>query len=141
MFQPSSLAFEGRASQDSADAAEYVSRKAAGGGASEDVLVTIVDNWADNDPYSTAKWLSALPAEPVTNKAVSHFVKMAWKADPENVLPWATLISDESLRNSVTRNVLREWSSVDNEGAFRWTKSPAASSFPPNVTGIVHPKQ
>ena len=131
---------QGWASQDPAAAADYVYRTT-GGVAPKEVLAAVVDNWADDDPYSTANWLSSLPAGSGKNNVVAHFVDIAWQADPANVLPWASLISDESWRNIVTRNVLRDWFSLDRSAATRWAQSPNGSIYPADVTDVVRPKK
>lgn len=79
-------------------------------------LVTdLVSRWSRHDMEASAEWLNSVEPSPEIDRAVVVFAFHASQEDPEMAMSWAESISDEKMRNKMTKQVASSWKRNDIE--------------------------
>ena len=65
-----------------------------------------VGAWASQDAYAASEWLTAQPAGPVREAAVSALVGYLMQTTPDDALPWALSIADPQKRQEAQINII-----------------------------------
>ncbi|MGI8601680.1 MAG: hypothetical protein ACR2OZ_01640 [Verrucomicrobiales bacterium] len=87
----------------------------------------LVARWVDSDAARASEWIRSLSHGPVRDKAVAEFGLGLFSQNRELALQWTQQISNETVRQEQTEELVSEWLLSDEEDARRWIEQ---SSLP-----------
>ena len=78
--------------------------------------------WSETNPSEAAQWINGLTGKN-RDAAVESYADRIADTDPPAAMTWATTISDQTRRESTTRNAMRQWMARDPTAARSWVET------------------
>ena len=86
-------------------------------------LISLVSQWANNEPGEAATWLQKTPVGETRDNLVNSFSSTIANRDPDMAIQWAATIGNEKVRASAMQNIARQWLRLDRNAAREWISS------------------
>jgi hypothetical protein len=62
---------------------------------------------------AASEWIGELPSGKMRDQAIQPLVRTIQQDDPEAAFAWALTVSEDNQKQSLLRNVVRQWSEQD----------------------------
>jgi hypothetical protein len=93
------------------------------GKAQNDVLVGIVQRWAQQDPVAVAAWVGRFPEGALRTAAMENFVKLWAQSDPLPAGNWLNTLPPGASRNNALRAYSEQRAPVSPRDAATWASA------------------
>ncbi len=100
---------------DPAAAAAWLDANAASTMSYTDLVASVARDWARHDLTAAADWINGMEPTPELDRAVGVITFNMAREDPATAMRWAESISNDRMRNFMTRQVANEWKRSDPE--------------------------
>ena len=99
---------------------------------------SVMNRWAQNDPYAAGSWLGTLPAGDSRDAAVNAYTRRIAGSDPPPRCNGRKRSAMKDMRNSQLESLLGSWLKTDANAATAWI---GASALPEETKMRLLPKR